>query len=72
MSKITRYKNEYADTLVATFYDNFSSKEISVIPLHSGSALLSIVNNITGHFEFQRVCASVRAAKVYAKKHLIN
>lgn len=72
MNEITRYKNEYANTLTATFYGNFSSKEISIIPLESGRALLSIVNNTTGKFDFQRVCASVRAAKLYAKKFLIR
>ena len=72
MNQITRYKNEYGNTLTATFYGNFSSKEISVIPLRSGKALMGIVNNVTGHIEFQRVCASIRAAKLYAKKYLTN
>ena len=71
MSKeITRYRNEYGNTLTATFYCGFGSKEISIIPLKSGKALMNIVNNATGRIEFQRVCASVRAAKLYAKKFL--
>lgn len=72
MNEITRYENKYANTLTATFYEGFglSSKEISVIPLESGKALMSIVNNADGHYVVQRVCASVRAAKLYAKKFL--
>jgi len=72
MNEITRYENKYANTLTATFYESFSSKEISIIPLESGKALMSIVNNADGHYVIQRVCASVRAAKLYAKKFLTN
>ena len=70
MGKITRYDNKYANTLTATFYANFSSSEISIIPLDSGKALISIVSNSDGDYVTQRICASVRAAKLYAKKFL--
>jgi hypothetical protein len=70
MSQITRYKTNYANTLTATFYEILNSKEISIIPLESGRALMSIVNNADGAYVTQRVCASVRAAKLYAKKFL--
>ena len=72
MSKITRYENKYTNTLTATFYESFSSKEISIIPLDSGRALMSIVDNSDGDYVIQKVCASVRAAKLYAKKFLTN
>lgn len=72
MNEITKYKTNDNGTLIATCYESsFSSKEIRIIPLLStGSALLTIFSNQDDEWCHQKVCKSVRAAKLYAKNYL--